>query len=104
MTQSARTVLFALGALLSALSLAMLAPALVDLGYQGRSAPAFFGSALLGLAVGGIMTLLGRSPEHRLTARGAILLTSGAWAVLAFAAALPLQLSGLDISWTDAIF
>lgn len=104
MTQSARTVLFALGAMLSALSLAMLAPALVDLGHEGESAHAFFGSAMLGLAAGGIMTLLGRSDEHRLTARGAIILTSGAWAVLAFAAALPLQLAGLGISWTDAIF
>ncbi|MCC5996853.1 MAG: TrkH family potassium uptake protein [Oceanicaulis sp.] len=104
MTQSARTVLFALGMMLSALSAGMLAPAMADLGHDGESAHAFFGSAMVGLAVGGIMALLGRSPEHRLTARSAILLTAGAWAVLAFAAALPLKLSGLEISWTDAIF
>ncbi|KAA5804588.1 TrkH family potassium uptake protein [Alkalicaulis satelles] len=104
MTQSARTVLFALGVMLSALSLGMLAPALADLDHDGASAHAFFGSAMLGLGAGGIMVLLGRSPEHRLTARSAILLTAGAWAVLAFAAALPLKLSGMEISWTDAIF
>jgi trk system potassium uptake protein TrkH len=102
--QSARTVLFVLGILLSALSAAMLAPAIVDLNDEAEAAHAFFGSALLGLAVGGIMAFMGRGSDNNLTARSAIILTGGSWAMLSGAAAVPLMLSGLGLTWTDALF
>ncbi|XBQ16171.1 MAG: TrkH family potassium uptake protein [Oceanicaulis sp.] len=104
MTDSARTVLFVLGVLMAALSAAMLAPAIADLNDDTEAAHAFFGSALAGLAVGGVMTLSGRGTDKRLSARGAIILTGGSWAMLALASAVPLKLALPWLSWTDAIF
>ena len=104
MTESARTVLFVLGVMLSALSAAMLAPAMIDLNAASRADHAFFGSALAGLAIGGVMTLSGRGTDKRMNARGAIILTGGSWAMLSLAAALPLKLALPELSWTDAIF
>ena len=104
MNQSARTVLFVLGVLLAALSTAMLAPAVVDLQAGGASASAFFGSALMGMAVGGILAFMGRGGDNSLNARSAIILTGGSWAMLSGAAAIPLMLAGLELSWTDALF
>jgi trk system potassium uptake protein TrkH len=101
---SGRTVLFVLGVMLASLSAAMFAPAIADLNDDAQAAHAFFGAGGLGLALGGIMTLMGRGSTKDLSARGAILLTGGAWIVLSVAAAIPLKLSGLDISWTDALF
>ncbi|WP_430430576.1 TrkH family potassium uptake protein [Oceanicaulis sp.] len=104
MNASGRTVLFVLGVMLASLSAAMFAPAIADLNDDAQAAHAFFGAGGLGLALGGIMTLMGRGSTKDLSARGAILLTGGAWIVLSVAAAIPLKLSGLDISWTDALF
>ncbi|MFW5660944.1 MAG: TrkH family potassium uptake protein [Oceanicaulis sp.] len=104
MTDSARTVLFVLGVLMAALSAAMMAPAIADLNADTEAAYAFFGSSLAGLAVGGVMTLSGRGTDKRLSARGAIILTGGSWAMLALASAVPLKLALPWLSWTDAIF
>jgi len=82
----------------------MLAPAIADLQDDSRAAHAFFGSALAALAVGGVMALSGRGSSNRLTARGAIILTGGSWAVLALVAAVPLKLALPWLSWTDAMF
>ncbi len=100
---SGRTVLFVLGALLSALSAAMLIPALIDLNAEAGAAHAFFGSAVLGLFIGGVMTLMGRGADKDLDARAAIVVTGGSWALLAVAAAAPLKV-GAGLSWTDALF
>lgn len=104
MSESARTVLFVLGVLVASLGAAMLAPAIADLQDDSRAAHAFFGSALAALAVGGVMALSGRGSSNRLTARGAIILTGGSWAVLALVAAVPLKLALPWLSWTDAMF
>ena len=82
----------------------MLAPAIVDLQDNGEAASAFFGASLLGMAVGGILALMGRGADKRLTARSAIILTGGSWAMLSVAASAPLMLAGLELSWTDALF
>lgn len=104
MSESARTVLFVLGVLLATLSAAMFAPALVDLQIGGAAAYAFFGAGVIGAVIGGIMALLGSGGDKSLSPRGAIILTGGSWAVLALAAAVPLKLAGLGLSWTDALF
>lgn len=104
MNQSVRTVLFVLGVLLSALSAAMLAPAIADLQDDAEAAHAFFGSSMIGMAVGGIMAFMGRGSDTTLTARSAIILTGGSWVMLSTAAAVPLMLAGLELSWTDALF
>ncbi|MEO1040092.1 MAG: TrkH family potassium uptake protein [Pseudomonadota bacterium] len=104
MSASARTILFVLGVMLLALSAAQLAPALVDLRADARSAHAFFGSAVIGLFAGGVMTLMGRGTNKSISPRGAIIVTAGSWALLALAAAAPLKLAAPELSWTDAIF
>ncbi|MGP1275394.1 MAG: TrkH family potassium uptake protein [Caulobacterales bacterium] len=104
MTIYTRTVIFILGVLLAALGAAMLVPAIIDLNVDATSAHAFFGSAVICGFVGGIMALAGRGDGFDLDPRGAILVTSGSWIVLSLAAAIPLQLSGIGMSWTDAIF
>jgi len=104
LNESGRTVLFVLGVMLASLSLAMFAPALADLYDDAQAAHAFFGAGAFGLTIGGIMAMMGRGAKKDLSARGAILLTSGSWLVLSVAAAIPLKLSGLEISWTDALF
>jgi len=103
-SESARTVLFVLGVLLATLSVAMFAPGIVDLQIGGAAAYAFFGAGVVGAVIGGIMTLLGRGGDKSLSARGAIILTGGSWFMLAVAAAVPLKLAGLELSWTDALF
>ena len=82
----------------------MLAPALVDWRNDGGAASAFMGAALFGLIIGGILTLMGRGGDKSLSARGAIILTGGSWAVLAVFAAVPLVLADLNLTWTDALF
>ncbi len=104
MSESARTVLFVLGVLLATLSVAMFAPGWVDLQIGGAAAYAFFGAGVVGAVIGGIMALMGSGGDKSLSARGAIILTGGSWFMLAFAAAVPLKLSGLEMSWTDALF
>jgi len=104
LSASDRTVLFVLGVMLASLSAAMLAPALVDLYDAGQSAHAFFGTGALGLTIGGIMAMMGRGTKKNLSARGAILITTGSWIALSAAAAIPLKLSGVGIGWTDALF
>ena len=104
MSSSVRTVLFVLGVLLVALSAAMIAPALADLRDGAGAAHAFVGSALAGLAIGGVMALSSRGGDKRLTARGAILLTGGSWIMLSAAAAVPLKIALPWLDWTDALF
>lgn len=104
MNASARTVLFVLGVMLTALSVAKLIPAIVDLNVDAQSAHAFFGSALVSGFIGVVMVLMGRTGRKDLTAKGAILVTSGSWIIMAISAAVPLKLSGLEITWTDALF
>lgn len=96
--------IFVLGALLAALGIAMLIPAIIDLHADAQSAHAFFGSAVVCGFIGGVMMLMGQGGRYDLDARGAILVTSGSWIVLGLAAAIPLHLAGIGMSWTDAIF
>lgn len=104
MSDSTRTVLFVLGTMLAALSVAQLIPALVDLQSDAQSAHAFFGSGVVGGFIGGVLILMTKGGAKTLTARGAILVTGGSWVVMAVAAAVPLTLAVDGMSWTDALF
>lgn len=104
MNDSTRTVLFVLGVMLAALSVAKLIPAVVDLQSDAASAHAFLGSATVGGFIGGVLALMTRGGAKTLTARGAILVTGGSWVVMAIAAAVPLKLAVTGMSWTDALF
>jgi trk system potassium uptake protein TrkH len=93
-----------LGVLLATISVAMFAPGFVDLQAGGEAAYAFFGAGVTGGVIGGIMALMGSGGDRTMSPRGAIILTGGSWFMLAFAAAVPLRLSGVEMSWTDALF
>lgn len=105
MTGSLRPVLFAIGVMVATLALAMLIPAAIDAaaGYH-HSASAFFLSAIMSLFFGGALALATRSEVETLSPRAAFVLTIGAWLALSISAAIPLHLSGQNMSWTDAIF
>ncbi|RKR03860.1 TrkH family potassium uptake protein [Maricaulis maris] len=105
MTQALRQVLFMIGMMVTVLAVTMLAPALVDFAAGDReSATAFILSAVIGVFVGGAVTLGTRGPVGDMPPRGAFVLIVGAWLALALCAALPLRLSGEGLSWTDAVF
>lgn len=104
MNDSTRTVLFVLGTMLAALSVAQLIPAIVDLQSDAQSAHAFFGSGVVGGFIGGVLILMTKGGAKTLTARGAILVTGGSWVVMAISAAVPLTLAVDGMSWTDALF
>ncbi|HSM42146.1 MAG TPA: potassium transporter TrkH, partial [Afifellaceae bacterium] len=87
-----------IGLLLIGLGAAMLVPAAVD----PADAVQFILSATITLFFGATLYLANRSPEYRIDARQAYLLTSGAWTVMPLFAALPFVLSGIGL--TDAIF
>lgn len=105
MTQALRQVLFMIGMMVSVLAVTMLAPALVDyLHGERESATAFILSSVIGVFIGGAITLGTRGPVGDMPPRGAFVLIVGAWLALALCAALPLRLSGEGLGWTDAIF
>ena len=105
MTQALRQVLFMIGMMVTVLAVTMLAPAVVDFASgQHESATAFILSSIIGVFVGGAVTLSTRGPVGDMPARGAFVLIVGAWLGLALCAALPLRLSGQGLDWTDAIF
>ena len=105
MKSSLRPVLMMIGVMVMVLSAAMLAPGVLDaVEGEGESASAFFISSILCLFVGSATALANRGPVDSITPRGAFVLTVGSWLALSLCAALPMRLSGQDMSWTNAIF
>ncbi len=97
-------VLHIVGILLSVLGLAMLVPALVDAvaGHQGWGA--FVGGSAITLTVSGSLVLATQGTIERFTVKQTFLLTTLAWLVLSGFGAVPLALSSLALSPTDAMF
>ncbi|MHA6287321.1 TrkH family potassium uptake protein [Maricaulis sp. CAU 1757] len=105
MIASLRPVFFVIGIMVMVLSAAMLAPAVLDaVSGEAASAGAFFIAAILGLFVGGALSLANRAPLQTISPRVAFTLTIGSWMALAAVAAIPLRLAGEGLDWTDAIF
>lgn len=100
-----RPVLYVIGLLLATLALSMALPMLVDL-YFGSSDWKIFFLCILATAFFGGVLVLGNSGEEEfsLTLRQVFLLTTLSWITLAIFAALPLWLSRLNLSFTDAFF
>lgn len=100
-----RLPLFATGLLLTVLGAVMLFPALLDF-TQGEAdnAGAFFISACMCLFFGGALFLANRGGQQKFNVRDGFMLTTLSWLMLSLAGALPLYLSDLHISMTDAIF
>ncbi len=101
---SFRPVFFALGILLTILSLAMFIPALLDILDGNENWKAFVLAQLFTAFTGISLTLLTNQKTNNIRTREAFLLTSLSWVVIAAYGALPFTFSNLDFSYTDALF
>lgn len=99
-----RPVLFVVGLLITALGVIMFIPMVVDLSYGGSTWQAFAVSGFMTLLLGAILALASYAPKANLRARGAFLLTTFSWIALSGFAAMPLLLSSVGLSFTDAVF
>lgn len=99
-----RPVFFVIGLLLAALGVLMFVPMAIDLAYKDNSWQAFGISGVLTTLIGGVCAFAARSPAANLRARGAFVLTTFSWIMLALFSALPLYLSPINVSGIDAIF
>lgn len=103
-----RPVFMVIGLFVAALGVAMLLPALADLGRDSAAVradrQAFLASAALCLAFGGGLAASCWGRIETISTRQGFLLTTGSWLALVCAAALPLTLGGARLTVTDAFF
>ena len=99
-----RPVFFVVGLMLAALGVSMFIPMAVDVFYEDRSWRAFAMSGIFTTLIGAVLALATYSPNPKLPARGAFLLTGLSWVVLSIFAAVPFLMSPTNMSITDALF
>ncbi len=99
-----RPILLIIGVLLATLGSAMMVPALVDLAAGNPDWRIFTASALMTMMVGVSLWATARGAQMVLGLREAFIMTVAAWMVLAAFGALPIYLSGVVPSYTDAFF
>ncbi len=99
-----RPIILVAGVLLVMLGTAMLVPLLVDFAADNRDWEAFAVSALVTTASGSLMFLTTRGGGRSLTTRQAFVMTVVVWVTLSAFGALPIYLSGLVPTYTDAFF
>lgn len=95
---------FTMGALLLIIGTAMLIPALIDWHGDHANAAVFLHGALISWFIGGGLVLTNRGPRETMDLRFVFLMTVLAWLTTCAICAVPLWLSDLDISYTDAFF
>ncbi len=101
---SFQIVFFTLGILLLTLGVALVFPFLIDAYAGHRNAQAFGWSALLAVFFGGGLCISNTDFERQISIKHAFMLTTFSWIVISAFAALPLYISDLEISYTDAFF
>ena len=99
-----RPVFLIIGILVSTLALFMCLPAIVDLVLGHPDWKVFAVAAGVTLFTGVAMALASNSASENFSVRQAFLMTTLAWVVLTFFAALPFAYSELDMNFTDAYF
>jgi trk system potassium uptake protein TrkH len=100
-----RPILLVVGILLVILALFMTPPMVADLAAGNPDWQVFLAAGAITLFIGVSLVLVNRAPGFgELTGRQAFLLTTIVWVVMALFAALPLALSGLELSLADALF
>jgi trk system potassium uptake protein TrkH len=99
-----RPIFLVIGILLTTLGCAMLLPALLDLALDNPDWIVFSASAGFTLFVGIALSLVTWGRTSSLNVKQAFVLTSAAWIALAAFAAIPISLSELEMSYTDAFF
>lgn len=95
---------FTLGILLTILGWAELIPAFLEWSYMSADADVFFFNALICMFFGGFLIIANKSYKRQLTIKQTFLLTTISWVTISFFASLPLYMSTLNISFTDAFF
>lgn len=95
---------FTVGVLLVVLGAASLIPALVDYVDGHNNAFIFVENILICLFFGGALMISNRNFEHRLNVRQVFFLSVFGWIFMAVFAAIPLALSDLGLSASDAFF
>ncbi|NWG46522.1 MAG: TrkH family potassium uptake protein [Alphaproteobacteria bacterium] len=99
-----RPILFAIGAFLLVLGLAMLLPAALDYALGNREWSAFLASAALTLFTGGALVLANRAARAPFTIEQGFILTFTAWATMCAFAALPFVFAETGLTLADAVF
>lgn len=99
-----RPILYVVGILLVPLGLAMLIPAIVDATYGNQDWRVFVESSAFTLFIGGGLYIGNRDTHDGLSLKQAFIFTTLIWVVLPAFAAMPLLLSELNLSYTDAYF
>lgn len=99
-----RTIFSAIGALTAALGVAMLLPAIADLAVGREDWTVFLTASLFTTIIGAGLWASSSGGTPELNLRQAFLMTTLIWVVLTIFGALPLYMSALDLSFTDAMF
>lgn len=97
-------IFFTIGILLLTMGLALVCPMLLDWFDGHGNASAFGFSALLAVFMGAGLCLSNYGFEPSLSLRHAFILTTVSWLVLSAFSAVPLYISDINISMTDAVF
>ena len=104
MTAVHRPIFLVIGLLLSMLGVAMFFPAMVDLAAGNRDWEVFMFTGSLTLLIGLGLYVGNRGTPQSLGTRQAFVMTTLVWIVLSFFGALPIYLSGVVPTFTDAFF
>ncbi len=99
-----RSVLYIIGLLISALGCMMLIPAMFDLLNNNKEWNVFASTGIISFLMGITIILAFRNRETKIGSKETFLLSVLSWIFLAAISALPLYLSNLNLSYTDAFF
>lgn len=99
-----RPVLFVVGLMIVGLGIAMFIPMLVDIGYGNEGWQVFGLSGMLSSCFGLILAVANYAPKNHMRARGAFILTTSSWVILALIGAIPFMFQDHNMSLTDAYF
>ena len=97
-------VLYVIGYLLSALSIVVCIPAIVDAYYGDNQWQSFTFASLISLFVGILLILGNKSDNFNISLKQAFLITTTSWISIAIFGSLPFIFSDLGLSFTDAFF
>lgn len=99
-----RPVFYVIGILLSALSVGMALPMLVDLYYDNPDWKVFFMCTLTTAFFGGVLVLVNSGPALNISPRQGFLMITLSWVFLSVFSALPFWYSELGMSFIDSLF
>ena len=104
MSINIQIIFFTIGIILLTLGFALFFPFLLDYYDGAQNAAAFGWSAMLALFLGGGLCVANSQFPTMLSIRGAFMMTVCSWLVVCSFSAVPLYMSDLGLSFTDAAF